>query len=323
MRVLQAKSKKGGVGKSLTAREIALILAAAGCSVLLIDASEQANDDILENQDREFPYTLKECIINGISLKDAARQVRKRLWLIAGTRDHEDVNSYIRKERYQDMIRDMIKELRAGQTPVPAFDQRFSWWSQKRVPLSIFTVEQTSSEEFSTPPDHVDFVLIDSDASTEDDLTFVLWDAIDGILVPFEPTELDWQSYHQLKQDLAKRYHRRPGQQPPILGILPNKVMHTRDNPTPLIYLKTIFRDAEEQVFRPVHWSKIFGECLNLRIGSLEHPSATTDRTVRELCAIALELMGYQGELAGLKFCDKCAEQVTLATQEQEEEQVS
>lgn len=85
MKVIQVKSKKGGVGKSLYAREIALILAALGCSVLLLDGSEQANDDILENQGREYPYTLKECLIDGITLKDAARQVRKCFWLVAGT----------------------------------------------------------------------------------------------------------------------------------------------------------------------------------------------------------------------------------------------
>ncbi len=319
MRTIQFKSKKGGVGKSSYAREIGLMLAAVGCSVILIDASEQANDDILENRDREFLYTLKECIIDGISLKDAARQVRKNLWLIVGTRDHEDINGYIRKERYQGIIRDMIEELRADQKPKLPFDQRFPWWGNERISLSIFETLQTTDEEFATPPDYVDFVLIDSDASTEDDLTFVLWDAIDGILVPFELSELDWQSYHQLKQDLAKRYRRRPDEQPPILGVLPSKVLHTRDNPTPLIYLKTLFRDVGEQVFRPVHWSKIFGECLNQRIGSLEHPLAQSDRTVRELCAISLEFMGYPGDLTGLKICEKCAEQVTLAMQEQQE----
>ncbi|MBV9228449.1 MAG: hypothetical protein JOZ18_03975, partial [Chloroflexi bacterium] len=95
--------------------------------------------------------------------------------------------------------------------------------------------------------------------------------------------------------------------------------LHVRDNPTPMTYLKTIFRDVEEQVFRPIHWSKIFGECLNLRIASLEHPLASTDRSIRELAAITLELMGYDGDLAGLKICDKCAEQVSLAIQEQQE----
>lgn len=321
MRVVQVKSKKGGVGKSLAARELALILAAAGFYTLLIDASEQANDDILENQDRDFPSTLKECIIDGISLKDAARQVRKRLWLIAGTRDHEDVNNFIRKERYQDIIRDMITELRAGLTPVPAFDQRFPWWSHERVSFTIFNSEPTSEEEFGSGPQHLDFLLIDSDASTEDDLTFVLWEAIDGILIPYEPTELDWQSYHQLKQDLAKRYHRRPEKQPPIVGLLPNKVLHVKDHLTPLTYLKAVYQHAEEHVFRPIHWSKIFSECLNLRIGSLEHPSSGTDRAVREMAAIALEIMGYEGELAGLKICEKCAEQA--ASSEDEEEQAS
>jgi hypothetical protein len=118
-------------------------------------------------------------------------------------------------------------------------------------------------------------------------------------------TELDWQSYHQFKQDLEQRYHRRPTQKPPIIGILPNKVLHTKDNPTPLVYLKAMYRDAGERVFRPVHWSKIFGACLNQHIGSLDHPAATTDRAVRELCAISLELIGYEGVLAGLKFCEK------------------
>ena len=163
------------------------------------------------------------------------------------------------------------------------------------------------------------FILIDSDASTEDDLTFVLWEVIDGILIPYELTEFDWQSYHQFKQDLTKRYKRRPNEKPPILGILPNKVLHTKDNPTPMAYLKTLYRDAEERVFQPVHWSKIFGECLNQHIGSLEHPSAGTDRAVKELAAITLELVGYAGELEKLKFCDKCTEQLTRAMAEQEE----
>lgn len=319
MRVIEFKSKKGGVGKSAAAREIATMMAAAGANVVLIDASEQANDDSLENQDRPFTATLKECVIDGVALRDAARQVRQGLWLIAGTRDHEDVNDHIRKERYPNIFHDMIEELRASQSPAPTFDQRFDWWQQARLSFTVFSLEPTTDEEFATPPTHIDYVLIDTDASTQDDLTFVIWDAIDGILIPFELTELDWQSYHQLRQDLTKRYKRRPDQQPPILGVIPNKVMHTRDNPTPMTYLKTIFRDVEEQVFRPVHWSKIFGECLNQRIASLEHPMALTDRSIHELAAITLELMGYTGDLSGLKICDKCAEQVALAMQEQQE----
>ena len=318
MQVIQIKSKKGGVGKSLYTREIAQMLAALGCAVMIIDCSEQANDDILENQQRTFEYTLKECVINGVPLQGAARQVRKNLWLIAGSRDHEDINNFIRKERYPDIIRDMVEDFKASSAPASAFADRFGWWSHERVPLNIFQSAHTTHEEFIMPPSFIDFLLIDSDASTEDDLTFVLWEVIDGILIPFELTELDWQSYHQFKQDLTKRYHRRPDRRPPIIGILPNKVLHTKDNPTPLIYLKAMYRDAEERVFRPVHWSKIFGECLNQHIGSLDHHSASTDRAVRELCAITLELVGYEGELTGLKFCEKCKETLLTATQEQE-----
>lgn len=319
MQVLQVKSKKGGVGKSLFAREVAQMLAALGCNVLLLDGSEQANDDIVENEGRGFPHTLKECFIENISLKDAARQVRKRLWLIAGTRDHEDMNDYIRKQRYPNIFKDMVEELRAGLTSGRPFAERFVWWSQDRVGLSIFQAESTTQEEFVKPPTSLDFLLIDSDASTEDEITFAFWEAVQGILVPYDLTELDWQSYHQLKQDLTKRYARRPAQKPPVVGILPNRVLHTKDNPTPLIYLKAIFRDAEETVYRPVHWSKVFGECLNQHIGALEHPSFGTDRAIRELCAISLEILGYEGELTGLRICDKCAEQVALAMQEQEE----
>lgn len=319
MKVIQVKSKKGGVGKSLYAREMALILAAIGCSVLLLDGSEQANDDILENEGRTYPHTLKECLINGVSLREAARQVRKRLWLVVGTRDHEDVNDYIRKQRYPNIFKDMVEELRATLVPASTFEERFAWWNSERVPFSIFHSEPTSAEEFVAPPASLDYLLIDSDASTEDDLTFALWEAVDGILIPYELTELDWQSYHQFKQDLEKRYRRRPQQEPPLIGILPNKVLHTKDNPTPMVYLKTLFRDAEERVYRPTHWSKVFGECLNLHIGSLEHPTATTDRAIREMCAIALEFIGYEGELAGLKICEKCREQVNLAMREQEE----
>lgn len=319
MQSIMIKSKKGGVGKSLYTRELGQTLASLGCSVVIVDCSEQANDDILENQQRAFDETLKECIVDNVPLRDAARQVRKNLWLIAGSRDHEDINNHIRKERYPDIIRDMVEDFRASLAPAVPFGERFPWWNNEKVPLNIFHSDSTTDEEFDTPPEFVDFLLIDSDASTEDDLTLVLLPAIDGILIPFELSELDWQSYHQFKQDLAKRFHRHPGKMPPILGILPNKVLHTKDNPTPLVYLKTIYRDAEERVFRPVHWSKIFGECLNLHIGALDHPAAATDRTVRELCAIALEIIGYKGDLIGLRFCEKCRETLLLAMKEQEE----
>jgi cellulose biosynthesis protein BcsQ len=322
MRIIQVKSKKGGVGKSLFARELAQIFAAAGCHAAILDCSEQANDDILENQQRSFDETLKECLIDDVPLRDAARQVRKNLWLIPGSRDHEDMNNHIRKQRDPYIIRDMVEVLRSSLIPSVPFEERFPWWDNEKVPLSLFHTEVTNDEEFHTPPSSLDFFIIDSDASTEDDLTLACWPAIDGILVPFELSELDWQSYHQFKQDLAKRFRKHPDQQPPIIGVLPNKVLHTKDNPTPLAYLKAMYRDAEEHVYRPVHWSKIFGECLNQHIGALDHPSAATDRTVRELCAIALEIMGYEGDLAGLKFCDKCTEKLEEAMQEQEEQAV-
>lgn len=306
----QGKSKKGGVGKSLFTRELALFLSALGCSVLLIDASEQANDDILENQKRVFSSTLKECIKDGVALNAAARQVRRNLWLIAGTRDHEDVNDFIRKQRYPQLFKDLVEDLRVDLAPSTPFKDRFPWWQQERVPFSLFRTEKTSLEEFETLPTTLDFLFIDSDASTEDDLTFALWEAVDGILVPFALTEFDWQSFHQLKQDIAKRYQRRPAQQPPIFGVFPNKVLHVKDNPTPLVYLKTLYREVSEPVYRPVHWSKIFDDCLNLHIGSLEHPAASTDRAIRELAAIALELIGYEGDLTGLRLCEKCSEQV-------------
>lgn len=320
MRVVEWKSKKGGVGKSTGARETAVMLAALGCKVALIDASEQANDDILEDQDRSFPYTLKECIMDGVDLKTAFRQVRKNLWLLAGTREHEDLNNFIRKERYPAMFKDMLSELQASLlTPAP-FEQRFEWWSHERVPFTIFNLEKTSQTEFDSPPDFLDYIFIDADASTQDDITFLLWDAIDGIMIPFEPTEFDWQSYHQMKQDLEKRYKRRPDEMPPILGIIPNRVLHQANSATPLAYLKTIFRDCPEQVYRPVHYSKLFGETLNLRISSLEHPLAASDRAVREMAAIALEILGYTGDLSGLKLCSHCAEQLQLAMKEQEEQ---
>ena len=319
MQAIQIKSKKGGIGKSLFSREVAQFLASLGFDVIVFDASEQANDDILENKQRSFPYTLKECIIDGVPIRDAVRQVRKHLWLLAGSRDHEDINTFIRKERYPNIVKDMVDDLQASLTPAQPFEERFPWWNNEHIPLSTFRSEPTTDEEFETPPTSIDFIIIDSDASTEDDLTFVIWEVVDGILIPYELTELDWQSYHQFKQDLAKRYHRRPQEQPPILGILPNKVLHTKDNPTPLMYLKTIYRDAEERVFQPVHWSKIFGECLNQHIGSLEHPSAGTDRAVKELASITLELVGYAGELEKLKFCEKCTDQLNQAIAEQEE----
>ena len=157
MQTLQVKSKKGGIGKSLFSREFAQFLAALGFNVILIDTSEQANDDILENQHRKFPYTLKECIIDEVPIFEAIRQVRKHLWLLAGSRDHEDINDHIRKARYQTMVKDMIDELQASLTPAQPFDERFPWWNQERVSLNIFHSEPTIDEEFSAPPEFIDF----------------------------------------------------------------------------------------------------------------------------------------------------------------------
>ncbi len=315
MKVLMLKSKKGGPGKSLFSREFAIALSALGLNVALLDASEQANDDILENQQRNFSFTLKECLIDGVPLHHAARQVRKRLWLIAGTTDHDALNEYIRRNHCPTVLQDLVNDWRQDLKPSLPFEQRFSWWNQERIPLSLFQVEPTTEEEFNTPPESLDYLILDSDASTSDELTFALFEATDGILVPYEPTELDWQSYHQLKADLQRLYQRKPKRQPPIVGVLPNKVIHVKGSEAPLTYLTAIYRKATEPVYQPVHWSKIYGECLNRHEGSLEHPTGQTDRAVKEVCSILLQIIGYEGELSGLKFCEKCVDAFNKAQQ--------
>ncbi len=95
-----------------------------------------------------FRTRSKNALLTASPIKHAVRQVRKHLWLLAGSRDHEDINSFIRKERYQDLVRDLMDDFTETLSPAPSFEERFGWWNQSRVGMSVFLLEPTTVEEF-------------------------------------------------------------------------------------------------------------------------------------------------------------------------------
>ena len=82
---------KGGVGKSVIARELAYGLARRNCKTLLIDlAPEAAQTAFIENASTA-PNTIADVFAKQTPLINVALQVNPSLWFVAGSSDLEDI----------------------------------------------------------------------------------------------------------------------------------------------------------------------------------------------------------------------------------------
>jgi len=299
--VYMISNKKGGVGKTSLTLQIASILAAAGFHVGIVDGDSQANATSLALPRRNFPATLTDVVVQGTPLLKAMVQVRKRLWVVPANENLNDASNHITKEKDFNILPYRVAALRKA-LPAPPPRERLSWWKKPSVNISIFQLEGTSDEEFLLPPPYLDFLFLDSPPS-EDDLTVSMTDAADKIAIPAEMDQFSIDGLAKFITRTKKRFEHRD-RQIEIVGIIPNKVLHKAGNQLPMDFLESIWKYFPLQARRPIHHDDTIPASQAYRKVALE--LNRDSRAVRELCALSLELAGYEGTMAGVAICEIC-----------------
>src|SRR5258708_34582045 len=128
--------------------------------------------------------------------------------------------------------------------------------------------------------------------------------ASDKVIIPTELEEFSFQGLAQLIDRLKHRYRHRD-KMIEFAGILTNKMLHRPNHTMPLDYLESLFKHFPELALRPVHFDPTVSEAQGYHTTALELKNDA--RAVREYCALALELVGYEGTFSGLPICDLCA----------------
>jgi chromosome partitioning protein len=307
-KVYMISNKKGGVGKTSLTLQIASILAAAGFHVGILDGDGQANATSLALPRRQFPATLTDVVIKETPLLQAMVQVRRRLWVVPADENLNEASNHITKEKDFNILPYRIAALRKTLPPPPPRD-RLPWWKKQSVNISIFQLEGTTDEEFLTPPPFLDFLFMDSPPS-EDDLTTSMTDAADKIAIPAEMDQFSIDGLAKFINKTQKRFAHRD-RKIEIIGIIPNKILHKAGNQVPMDFLESIWKHFPQHARRPIHHDDTIPVSQAYRKVALE--LNRDSRAVRELCALSLELAGYEGYMAGVSICDMCDAAVARA----------
>jgi chromosome partitioning protein len=306
--VYMVNNRKGGVGKTSTTENLAADLAAAGFYVGIADGDDQANATSLALPRRDFPATLTDVIIKGTPLLHAMRQVRKRLWIIPADEGLKEAASYIAAQKDHDIVPDRVVDLREA-LPSPPPRERLPWWNRPSVNISVFQLEGTTDEEFVTPPPYLDFLFFDSPPQ-ENDLTISMIYASDKILIPVEMDQFSVDGLAKLVSSISRRFRHRT-RKVEIVGIVPNKILHKAGNPIPMDFLESVWRHFPNLARRPIHHDDTIPVAQAYQQVALE--LNRDSRAARELCALALELAGYEGDMAGVTICEICDAAVARA----------
>ena len=308
MEVFMVNNRKGGVGKTSLTEQIASILASLGFNVAVADGDDQANATSLALPRRDFPATLTDVIVKGTPLLSAMRQVRKRLWIVPADEDLKQAASWIDSKQDYDIVPDLIADLREALQKTPPRD-RLSWWRKPTVNISAFQLEETTDEEFVTPPTFLDFFFFDSPPQ-ENDLTISMIYASDKILIPVEMDKFSIDGLAKLLSSIMRRFRHR-ARKVQIVGVLPNKILHKSGSTVAMDFLESVWRHFPTLARRPIHHDDTIPDSQAYHKVALE--MNRDSRATRELCALALELIGYQGDMAGVPICEICSAAVLRA----------
>jgi len=313
MRILSIYNKKGGTCKTTCVMNLAANLAALGFKVGLVDGDEQANASSLTRPHRYTKPTLTDVVYGDVPLIKAMYQARKNLWIVPADMNLSKAVEHISASQDFDLFSDRIDALQ--DTLDPSSDpSTFSWWSEPQVRLRQFKLETTTDEEFHTPPTALDFLLFDNPPNPNS-LTTALLFACKEVLIPIEMEEFSFQGLVQMSEDLKRRFRKRK-EQVKVAGIVPFNVSH--QGGSHMDYLESVWSVYPTLTKASIHHDKSVSTAQGHKLASLEYDKSS--RATKEMFALALALVGYQGKLAYLESCEICAEVIERAKHQQSSE---
>lgn len=300
MRVISIYNKKGGTGKTSLATSLASALAMLGYYVGLIDGDEQANASALIRPNRYSRPTLTQVVCDDVPLTQAMYQARQNLWVIPADMHLNRAVERINANAEFHLLSEHIDTLRATFVE-PERDQHFPWWNKPELRLRDFRIERPAPESFRAQPPRLDFLLLDNPPNPNA-LTWAMLYACDELLVPVELEEYAFQGLAQMFEDVSRRFKKQQ-QHIKIAGIVPFNVMHQRS--MTIDYLSSVWRAFPALVLPGVHTDAT----IPTSQGNQEtvYETSRSSRAAKEIFALALNLVSYPGQLAGLEQCDHCA----------------
>jgi len=308
MRVISVYNKKGGTGKTSLATMLASALAMLGYKVGLVDGDDQANSSGLTRPHRYTKPTLTNVICDDIPLIKAMYQARHNLWIVPADMHLNRAVERIHANSELHLLSEHVETLRASLDPTSP-NHTFPWWSTPVISIRDFKIERTTVEEFRTPPTHLDFLIYDNPPNPNA-LTWAMLYSCGELLVPVELEEYAFQGLALMVEDVGRRF-RSQRQTIKVSGIVPFNVNHQRG--MTVDYLASIWRARPHDVTLSVHTDA----AVPASQGNQEtiYETSRSSRAAKEVFALALQLVGYAGKLAGLDDCAKCAAARVLAAQ--------
>lgn len=317
--VIMVYNRKGGVGKTSISGNLAANLAALGFNVAIIDGDDQTNISRLDKY-KKAPASLTNVIMETsmgvtvyppVPLLNAMVQIRKRLWLVTSNATLPAADDHIGRQDQHDVLKERIDGLRGSLKNPPPWEERFPWFNKQVVTISSFQLEQATEEEYLSSPEYLDFVFFDTPPA-DNHLTTAMTLASDKILVPIEMDQFSADGLQKVLMNIKRRFTHRI-HKAEIIGVLPNKVLHQAGDTLTMDFLQSVWHHFSELARPPIHHDLAIKNAWAYGQTALEY--SRDSRGTRELCALALELVGYEGDMAGVTNCEIC-EAAVLRAQE-------
>jgi cellulose biosynthesis protein BcsQ len=316
-------NRKGGVGKTTLISWIAADLAAFGFKVAIVDGDSQENATKLTYprpyEGETHAVTFTQVVTQGKSFVDAMVQVRKNLWVVPADPFLEEAALRINKLKNPYLIAERVAQMKAQLAKPTPYEERLWWWKKASINLNQFKQEPTTDEEYTTKPPYLDFLFFDSPPN-EDPLTDAMLRAA-RVIIPINMDQFSVEGLRKRVDYVESTLG--PNEQPiEIIGILPNEIVHKPGNTVPLEFLADVWRNFPNHARRPIHADDALKDAWAYNMTILEYGQAYSpkSRGMLEVAKLALEIAGWPGKLAGLKFCRFCANAVGSVRAETSEE---